>query len=333
MNYQDKVYGQIEINEPVILDLMKGPSLERIKGVDQHGYFEPYFPGTAFSRFEHSVGVLVLLKKFGAPLEEQIAGLIHDVSHTIFSHVGDYVYGSEANHNFQDNCHQKFVEKSEIPEILNKYGFDYKYILDEKNFPLKEQKLPDLCADRIDYFLRDVKATNKVNSDVIHQFLSGLVIFNKYWVFKNKSLAKQYALLYLEMNNWFWSGLESAVMFKTTGELLKFAISKKIITRDDLFTTEEKVWRKIRAAAKTDTDLNNLVERADNKFEYMASSKDDYDLYSQVKSRVVDPLILVKGSLKRLSESEPEFLELKHKYSEPKEYYIKFLERRDKFEK
>ena len=53
-----------------------------------------------------------LLKKFGASTEEQIAGLIHDVSHSAFSHCIDYVLdeGSEKTHNHQDRIFATFVK-------------------------------------------------------------------------------------------------------------------------------------------------------------------------------------------------------------------------------
>lgn len=325
MEYTDRIYGRIKINEPVILDLINSPSLQRIKGVDQHGHFEPYFPGTFFSRFEHSLGVFILLKKFKTSLEEQIAGLIHDVSHTVFSHVGDYVYGFEKTHTLQDNLHQQFIENSEIPKILNKYKIDYKYILDDKNFLLKERELPDLCADRIDYFLREIKVNNEANLEKINQFLNDFIIIDNFWVFKNKDLAKEYALLYVKINNWFWAGLESGVMLKTMGELLKYALLKKIITKDDLFTTDKEVWTKIKAASvKNDINLTYLIKRADNKIKYISSNKDDYDLYTKVKSRAVDPLILVNNSLKRLSELDSKFVKIIKKNLIAKEYYIKF---------
>jgi len=50
------------------------------------------------TRFDHSVGVMLLIRKLGAGsspasalLKEQVAALLHDVSHTAFSHVIDYV--------------------------------------------------------------------------------------------------------------------------------------------------------------------------------------------------------------------------------------------------
>ena len=116
MKYTDRVYENIEIDEPVILELINSKTIQRLKDIDQAGYFEPHFPGTAHSRFEHSVGVYLLLKMYGAPIEEQIAGLIHDVSHSAFSHCIDYVLdaGSEKEHNHQDNVFDEFVRKSAL---------------------------------------------------------------------------------------------------------------------------------------------------------------------------------------------------------------------------
>ncbi|MBI2263045.1 HD domain-containing protein [Candidatus Berkelbacteria bacterium] len=166
MQIKDRVYGEVEISEPVLLEIINSPTLQRLKEINQAGYFEPHFSGTAHSRFEHSIGVYLLLKMYGALLEEQIAGLIHDVSHSAFSHCIDYVLdaGSEKEHNHQDNVFDEFVRKSEIPGILKKYGLDLEYILDDKNFPLKEKDLPDLCADRIDYSLRTATSFKEIEN-------------------------------------------------------------------------------------------------------------------------------------------------------------------------
>lgn len=331
MKYQDRIYGTIEINEPIILDLIESASIQRLKGVDQHGHFEPYFPGISFSRFEHSLGVFTLLNKFEAPLLEQVSGLLHDVSHTAFSHVADYVFSSGFGdrQNFQDDCLDDFIKKSEIPRILKKYKISYKDILDDSKFPLKEKELPDLCADRIDYFLRELKIVNRATKKEINEFIDDLTIISNCWVFQNKELAKKYAYLFLNINNLFWSGPETAVMFRTMANLIKYSVNNRIITEEDLFTTDKEIWDKIKFKADNDNNLKLLIDKANNKFNYKTCSKNDYDLHALCKSRVVDPLFLDNSNLRRVSEIDPDFLNLKDKYFKPKEYYMKFLERRN----
>ncbi|MDR3150417.1 MAG: HD domain-containing protein [Candidatus Peribacteria bacterium] len=79
------------------------------------------------SRFLHSVGVFLLLRKFGASLEEQIAGLIHDTSHSVFSHTIDYINENldrKKDHRIQDDNHEEFVKDSSVVEISKEYGID-----------------------------------------------------------------------------------------------------------------------------------------------------------------------------------------------------------------
>src|SRR3989339_131162 len=131
MEIKDRVYGQVNITEPVILELMASGPLQRLKGIKQS------LSNQTVSRYEHSLGVMILLKILKAPLEEQIAGLLHDVPHTAFSHVIDYVFvSSEHSHEFHEKFHEQMIKKSEIPKILAKYNYDVNKILDEDNFSL-----------------------------------------------------------------------------------------------------------------------------------------------------------------------------------------------------
>jgi len=41
MKYTDRVYGNFTIEEPVVLELLHSPTLQRLKEIDQIGYFEP----------------------------------------------------------------------------------------------------------------------------------------------------------------------------------------------------------------------------------------------------------------------------------------------------
>ena len=323
MKYTDRIYGNFEIIEPVILELINSPTIQRLKEIDQVGYFEPYFPETAYSRFEHSVGVYLLLKMYNAPVEEQIAGLIHDVSHSAFSHCIDYVLdtGSEKEHNHQDNVFDEFVRKSEIPKILKKYNFGLEYILDDKNFPLKEKDLPDLCADRIDYSLRNAVVFGEIENG--KYFIDNLTTKDGKWILKNFESAKKYAELFLKLNTDYYSGLPSAVMFKTVGDYLRYALSKNYISETDLYTTDKIVLGKIEPHIKIDSKLSLLFDRMNNKIGFK-NNPTNYDGKVFCKSRVVNPLCWHNGKIKRFSEIEPGWADIIKEESKPKEYFLKF---------
>jgi len=265
----------------------------------------------------------LLLKIYGAPIEEQITGLIHDVSHSAFSHCIDYVLdaGSEKEHNHQDNVFDKFVRKSEVPEILKKYNLDLEYILDDKNFPLKEKDLPDLCADRIDYSLRTATIFREIENG--KYFIDNLSAENGQWIFKNFESAKKYAELFLKLNTSYYAGLPSAVMFRTVGDYLRYALSKNYISETDLYTTDKIVLEKIEPHIKTDSKLNLLFDRMNNKIGFR-NDPTNYDGKVFCKSRVIDPLCLQNGEIKKVSEIEPSWSGIITQESKPKEYFLKF---------
>ena len=331
MKYKDLIFGNVTISEPVILDLLKTPALQRLKDIDNAGY-KPLWAKPKgilshgdYSRFAHSVAVYLLVRKYGAPLEEQVAGLLHDVSHSAFSHCIDYVLdsGSQKTHNHQDNIHEEFVKSTKIPAILSKYGFNVDYILDDKNFPLKEKSLPDLCADRLEYSMRGALIFKECTKKQIEYFLSNLTVLDNNWVFKNFLAAHRYAKLFAKLNTIYYSGIHSAAMFRAVGDYLKYALSKKYITNSDLYTTDTAVVKKISVNLKKDAHLRLLFARMNNKIPFTNNPK-DYDAQVFCKSRVVDPLCLVNGKLKRVSQINSSWKEIVKVESTPKEYFLKF---------
>lgn len=325
MIYQDPIYGKVKIETPVILELIKSPPLQRLKGIPQLGYTSVYFPEVSHTRFEHSLGVFILLKKFGASLKEQVAGLIHDVSHTVFCHIGDYIFdsGSETKHTFQDDIFKDFVFKTEIPKILRKFNFPLNYILNEKNFPLKEKLLPDLCADRIDYFLRDGFYFKRIPKKEINEILNNFTILENRWVFKSIKVARNFARKYLLLNRLYWSSPEAGVMFKTIGEAIRYALSRGFLEEKDIFTTDKKVLEKLERFKGEDKKFDLLLKRMQGKIKWKLDKR-NYDISVKVKSRVVDPLIMTNQKLKRLSEIDKNWAKIIEKESKPKKYFIKF---------
>ena len=324
MRINDRVYGTIEPTDAVIIDLVNSPVLQRLKGIDQAGYAKPYFPGAEHTRFEHSLGVYEILRRYNAPLEEQVAGLIHDVSHTAFSHCIDYVLAEKAEEEaHQDKTFAAFVKSSAMPSILRNHNINIKYILNDKNFPLKETNLPDICADRIDYSLRTARVHNEITQRGVKNLLSHLQVHDRMWVFQGAPSARGYAELFKKMNDKYYAGFPSAVMFRTVGDYLRYALQQGYIDKRDLYATDREVLERIEQHQGTDSALKMLWQRMNMKAQ-PAARKSEADARVKCKSRVVDPLCWNKGAICRLSDAEPDWKLIVQQEMRPKEHFIKF---------
>lgn len=326
MKYIDQVYGEVEIAEPVILELINCPAMQRLKKINAGGYkplwVKPWIEDP-YNRFTHSVGVFLLLRKYRAPLEEQIAGLIHDVSHNIFSHAGSRAFGDDRKQDHQDRIFVEFVKNTEILAILKKYNFAVGYILNEKNFPLKEKDLPALCADRIDYILRLAVVFENLAKKEVNYFLDNLITEDNLWIFKNFVAAKKFAELFRQINSSFLSCFRSAVMNAAVGDYLRHALDKDYIAKDDLYTTDQAVLAKIEKHLSHDATLNVLFARMNDKIK-ASNNPQDYDAHIFLKSRIVDPLFKHNGQILSVSQIDKEYAKILQQELKPKEYFVKF---------
>src|SRR6266568_5184974 len=118
----DALWGEIRFDHPVLEELVDSSPVQRLRGIDMAGASRYLFPERrSGTRFEHSLGVLHILSVLGANLEEQVAGLLHDVPHTAFSHTVDIVFPS-AEYDYHERFQQQVVMRSEIPAILARHG-------------------------------------------------------------------------------------------------------------------------------------------------------------------------------------------------------------------
>lgn len=138
MEISDVIYGHHHI-DGVLEELIKSAPVQRLKGIYQGGASFLVNQKWNVTRYEHSIGVMLLIKKLGGTIEEQIAGLLHDVSHTAFSHVVDVVFENQAE-DYHENIFQQVIVHSEIPDILQKHGYHTEELLsDDSRWTLLEQ--------------------------------------------------------------------------------------------------------------------------------------------------------------------------------------------------
>lgn len=304
MEYTDKIYGRIEITEPVIQELIESEPMQRLKDVNQYGAAAYRFPHLNTNRFEHSVGVWYVLHRLGASVSEQIVGLLHDTPHTAFSHVSDVVF-DDTTEAFHDKFLEKIVFSSDIPKILKKHGLSVWKILDKKAFPLAERDLPDLCADRIDYFFRDCVTDKQLDLRDARLILDDMTVHEGEIAFQNLERAKQMAMTYAGANEQMWAHPLQAALYSLLAKALKLSLEEGLVTFDDLFTTDKQVYETMRNSGNP--EITKLLE--DVEHIVIKEDDEDYDYHFKPKIRVVDPWVIVDGGLKRVSELDQEAAE------------------------
>ncbi len=297
MKYEDPIYGIVEFNG-LEEEVIKNPGVQRLKKVHQNGADYLVNPNIDTSRFEHSLGVAILCKRFGCDKDEIIAALVHDISHTAFSHLVDQLY-KRKDQAFHEDHHRRFIEEYGLDELVKKHEYDPGYIFDEDNFTVLERDVPDLCADRLDYMLRDLYKYGFIGKKEIVGILRGLTVEDGIIVAKNKECARKVMDMFMQLNReiFFDKMNEAAAMLLK--EVLERAMDKDIIVEEDLFSHDERVLEKVRE----DEELSRKLDRITPEIEVSTGAEDDrYEVIR--KHRVVDPP--VKGTGKRLTELDGE---------------------------
>ncbi len=299
------LYGSFSVTEQVIVDLIDSKAVQRMKKIDQYGLFSQFNKKHAsFSRYDHSIGVWAILKKYGASIEEQIAGLLHDTSHTVFSHVGDRVFKiSDFKKSYQDKVHEWYLKQTEIPKILKKHNFDFDVVSDEKNaYLMLEQSRPDLCVDRIEYNLRGGLVDELVTKEDVQVMLNDLTFKDGKWFFNTKEIARKFSNIPLSLTENVWGSHDSCFIDSFLAVAVLRAMEIGLVSKEEIhFSTDDIVWGKL--VKSKDSLIKDYVRFAKKYKElYAVYNHNNCDQVIKTKFAGVDPLVKQQdGSLVRLS--------------------------------
>ncbi len=322
MIYTDRIYGKHEIKDKLILDIIKTKEMQRLKGVNQYGSLKYLDPKWNTTRFEHCLGVYLLLKILNASREEQIAGLLHDIPHTAFSHDIDYVFNKHTSQEYHHDFHEKIVKNSEIAKILKKNNIDVDFILNEENFKLLERPIPDLCADRLDYLMRDAFVCSVIDLKTVKTFFDSFVVKNNEITINNLETAKEAAMVYIKMNATLWTNPLQSGIAQMFADAVKIAMDQGFVNEDDLFTTDDYLLNKL----KNSNDKKILFKLSLlNKDSITEGTKQEHDLFIKSKLRYIDPKYIEDDKIKKLSENDEEFAQKLEKFKKTinNGFYIK----------
>jgi HD superfamily phosphohydrolase len=295
MRWQDRVYGDVAIEEPGLLDLVGCPTFQRLKGIRQAGPSALAFPFKNVTRFEHSLGVYLLLRRFGADRREQVAGLLHDISHTAFSHAVDFVISSEEQ-DHHERLKPLMLDRPDIVAALDRLGYAPRDFFDDSIYPLLEQPLPDLCADRLDYFLRDGMACGVVTPDDAGRILDHTATRADRIILTDVAAAREAVALFEAMNRDWWASPTEAFIYNEFADALREGMRLGVLHLDDLMTDDDEVLARLESARSPTIDRTLEAIR-----QFRPESLQGYSPRIVPKARWLDPLVRSGGSVERLS--------------------------------
>src|SRR4051794_6491487 len=296
MHWNDRVYGDVTIDNPRLLALIACPTFQRLRGIRQAGPSAFAFPFKTVTRYEHSLGVHLLLRRLGADLREQVAGLLHDISHTAFSHAVDFVFSSEEQ-NHHEQIKDEFLHRPDIVSALGSSGFTPEEFRDDSIFPLLEQPLPALCADRVDYFLRDGLACGVMTTEGVARILGHMIVVGTTIAFDDVAVAREAVAKYTVMNRDWWSGPIEAFIYNEFADALREGFRLGTLREDDLLHDDAHVLTRLRASGSP-----LIAEKLRRILNFCPDGVVDYVPRVIPKVRWIDPTVLCGRTMARLSE-------------------------------
>ena len=292
-------YGACTIEDPIVESIILSPPYQRLHGINQYGISFFNHVKDDYKRFDHCVGVYWLLKKADAPYLEQVSGLLHDASHTAFSHFGDYFFSSHGQDSWQDIHHNEFLEKIGLKELIEKNGLKLHEIYHKnKHFTALDKPLPDLCADRLEYNLQGAYKHGLITHEELLALFEDVKYQDSVWSFSKIELAQKLSLSSIFMMENIWSCPTSHLSNLVLCKIVAEAVSKNILNLDMvMFQKDEDIWQTLLS-----TD-DAYIQKGINLLSKLKDYVIDVKRYSySYKCRAIDPYIRTDEGLKRLTD-------------------------------
>lgn len=324
------LYGTVKIDTPLVEQILRSAPFNRLRFIDNAGpsfYFRSLPP---YSLFDHAVGVYVILKRFGRPLEEQIAGLLEPIAHSVFSHQGtSYLRVQGSRQPYYLGGQKAFLKQTGLEKILNQSGLSGVSIdSTHPNFKALSKNPPDLSVLEIEMTLRLGFSYQLLTRPEISKIIEDLRFEQDQWFFVSQESAKKFANLSLYFAEHYWGAPITAVINKWVAEAIQRAVALKLLDPQILRFGQDQEVLKLLISFQDPIIRGRLLQcRQPFRF-YKAVTQEPYDEFFKLEFRGLDPFVQVDGKLQRLSALDKEF---KQEFQELEEVFkkgIKVLYRR-----
>ena len=287
------------------------PCMQRLTGVGmncgcEYTSFPRFLRLHPYSRFDHSLGVALIVWHFTHDEKQSIAGLLHDAATPVFAHVVDFLNGDYlAQESTEDGTAAILTADPVIQAVLSSLRLCTDDVCDYHRYPIADNDSPRLSADRLEYTLGNCLNYGIRTEEQISAFYSDLTVGvgedgQAELAFRTPELARDFTAAALNCSEIYVSE-EDRYAMQMLSELLKFALSRGVLTRSDLCRDEPTVIRLLGSDAETAARWRTYrAMRAVQTAEQPNASGEWRRIYA--KKRYIDPLILGFG---RVSAYDP----------------------------
>lgn len=311
------IYQIYHANIPdFIKELSDAPEMQRLKGIGmdcgcEYTKFPAYQNLTPYSRFDHSIGVALIVWHFTNNITQSIAGLFHDISSPTFSHTVDFMHKDYTKQESTENGTEEIINSSTyIQSKLQKYGIRTEEVCDYHIYPIADNDKPKLSADRLEYTLNNMirylhKPQNEVKSFYDDLFVSKNESGIDELVFKTEKIAEQFSILALETCKIYVLD-EDRFSMESLAILMRDALQRGVLSMPDLNTTEPEIIAKIKNDQKLRQKWNwfcslHIIQKS---YEKPPKEEEEEWINITAKKRYIDPIVF---PLKRVSAISPPF--------------------------
>lgn len=235
------------------------PCMQRLKDIGMNCGCEytsfPKFVGiNKYSRYDHSLGVALIVWRFTHDKAQALAGLLHDVSTPVFAHVIDFLRGDHMTQEATEDGTAGIIANDEkLQEVLRRYGLTTDDVSDYHRYPVADNDSPRLSADRLEYSLGNMLNYGiRSISDVAEYYRDLTLTENEDGVteiaFLHSEAAVGFSQAALDCSKVYVSD-EDRYAMQALAELLGSAVKDGVITEADLGGTEPPLIAKLTANA------------------------------------------------------------------------------------
>lgn len=318
-----------------LLPFFESKTLQRLGGISQTcgtGFTKFYKYQFNQSRLDHSVGVALIIWNFTGDKKQTLSWLFHDISHSVFSHVGDFILGDAINQESSEQYITKLIsEDPVIVEELKKLHLCISDVDDYAKYSIADNPGPKLSADRLEYTLStSIVLQTRTIHDIRRIYNDIVVVTDEGWekemCFQNRDIAEDFWKLSIENDAGCFSSYESVSAMSFLSEILKLMLQKGLISPINLYTLNDLDIIKIIQEGKSEQvkDMWDFFMNLSQYkiYRYKPKNTGKYLVSSLAKRRYIDPLVLISGNPKRLSGISKEFNALKDYHVNRKEEWI-----------